>query len=202
MRAVHAIFRMVFTYRTWVLCGAVGLLACQVGVKRDLSKSTPNQVLADDTCGLQDYFDEISAKAVDPPVLVHTQEIENVAKDQVMGGTSTYAMGPGHSRATFLRLLDENWKPLPPHVAKADRLELDVRWAEKASSRWVVTDEKWTLRADGQPLDMAFHPCLTSFLFGEKLYSLRREMLGLPAAPPSIVKLHATQPDASAPAGR
>jgi hypothetical protein len=49
---------------------------------------------------------------------------------------------------------------------------------------------------------MAFHPCLTSFLFGEKLYSLRREMLGLPAPPPSIVKLHAPQPDAGAPDGQ
>lgn len=156
----------------------------------------------DDTCRLQDYFDEISSKAVDPPVLVHSEEIENVAKDQIIGGTSTYALAPGHSRATLRRLLDENWKPLPEGVAKAERLELDVRWAEKASSRWVVTNEKWVLRADGEAYDMAFHPCLTSFLFGEKLYSLRREMLGLPAPPPSIVKLHAPQPDAGAPDGQ
>ncbi len=191
-----------FTNRPWVLCGALGLLACQVGVKRDLSKSTPNQVLMDDTCGLQDYFDEIASKAVDPPVLVHSEEIENVAKDQIMGGTSTYALGPGHSRATLRRLLDENWKPLPERVAKSERLELDVRWAEKASSRWVVTNEKWVLRADGEAYDMAFHPCLTSFLFGEKLYSLRREMLGLPAPPPSIVKVQAAQADAGAPVDR
>jgi hypothetical protein len=189
----------VLTYRRWALCGAVGLLACGVGVKRDLSKSTPNQVLMDDTCGLQDYFDEISAKAVDPPVLVHSQEIENVAKDQTMGGTSSYSVGPGLSRATLRRLLDENWKPLPPHVASAERLELNVRWAEKASSRWVVTNENWVLRADGRSYDMAFHPCLTSFLFGERLYSLRREMLALPAPPPSIVKVHTAQPDAGAP---
>ncbi len=151
----------------------------------------------DDTCGLQDYFDDVASHAVDPPVLVSSEEIENVAKEQTLGGRSTYAVGPGLSRATLRRLLDENWT-LPSQVGRAERLELDVRWAEKASSRWVVTTEKWVLRADGQTYAMAFHPCLTSFLFGQKLYALRREMLALPPPPPPLMKTRAASPAAGA----
>jgi len=65
----------------------------------------------------------------------------------------------------------------------ATQVELEVRWAEKLSTRWVVADENVELRAAGKTIALAPHPCLTAFLFGRTLFERRRELVGLPPLP-------------------
>jgi hypothetical protein len=169
-----------------VVLVAAALVGCALGVRRDLAKNPPNQVIFDDQCHLQDYFDDLARGREGPPVLVRSGEIQTSATDKTLGGRSAYLFGENTSLPALRRLLEENWKPFPAVVLTASQVEVEVLWAEKVSTRWVVTDENVTLRAVGKTFVLAPHPCLTALLFGQPLFERRRELLGLPplSAPP------------------
>ena len=162
------------------------LVGCAVGVRRDLAKVPPREIIFDDQCHVQDYFDDLARGRERPPALVHSDEIQTSESEKTLGGRSSYLFEENTSLPALRRLLLENWKPLPAEVMTASQVEVDVRWAEKLSSRWAVTDENVELRAAGKTISLAPHPCLTSFHFGRTLYERRRELVGLPplAMPP------------------
>ena len=159
---------------------AVTVMSCAVGVRRDLSKTPPNEVIFEDQCHLQDYFDDLARGQESPPVLLASDEIQTSDTENTLGGRSTYRFGENTSLKSLRRLLGENWKPLPDEIMKATELDVEVRWCEKVGTRWVVHDDHVELRGGGKVVALAPHPCLTSFLFGKALYERRRELLGLP----------------------
>jgi hypothetical protein len=164
---------------------AVATVGCSVGVRRDLSRTSPNEVIFDDHCHLQDYFDDMARGLESPPALIRSDEIETVDTEKTLGGRNAYRFGENSSLKAFRKILMENWKPVPPEILQADQVDVEVRWCEKVGTRWVVNDDKVALSGGGKAVSMAPHPCLTSFLFGKDLYERRREVLGLPtiAAP-------------------
>ena len=181
------------TTGTAVLVAAV-LVGCAVGVRRNLAKTPPSEVIFDDQCHLQDYFDDLARGRDKPPALVRSDEIQTSASEKTLGGRSAYLFGDNTSLPALRRLLVENWKPLPAAVTAASQIEVEVRWCDKVGTRWVVSDENVTLHAAGKTVALAPHPCLTAFLFGQALYEWRCELVGLP--PVSMPQ--ATLPDAGA----
>jgi hypothetical protein len=159
------------------------LVGCAVGVRRDLAKVPPREVIFDDQCHVQDYFDDVARGRERPPALVHSDEIQTSDSEKTLGGRSTYLFEENTSLPALRRLLLENWKPLPAAMMTATQVEVEVRWAEKLSTRWVVADENVELRAAGKTIALAPHPCLTALLFGRTLYERRRELVGLPPLP-------------------
>ena len=159
---------------------AAALVGCAVGVRRNLAKTPPSQVIFDDQCHLQDYFDDLARGRDRPPALVHSDEIQTSESEKTLGGRSAYLFGENTSLSALRRLLLENWKPLPAAVMAASEIEVEVRWCEKLSTRWVVSDENVQLRAAGKSYALASHPCMTAFLFGQALFERRRELIGLP----------------------
>jgi hypothetical protein len=174
--------------RKTLVAGATGaavlvvaaLAGCAVGVRRDLAKVPPREVIFDDQCHVQDYFDDVARGRERPPALVHSDEIQTSASEKTLGGRSAYLFEENSSLPALRRLLLENWKPLPAAVMTASQVEVEVRWAEKLSTRWAVADENVELRAAGKTIALAPHPCLTAFLFGRTLFERRRELVGLP----------------------
>jgi len=162
---------------------AAALVGCAVGVRRNLAKTSPNEVIFDDHCHLQDYFDNLARQRDKPPELVRSDEIQSSDSEKTLGGRSAYLFGENTSLPALRRLLQENWKPLPAAMMTATQVEVEVRWAEKLSTRWVVADENVELRAAGKTIALAPHPCLTALLFGRTLYERRRELVGLPPLP-------------------
>jgi len=162
---------------------AAALVGCAVGVRRDLSKVAPNAVIFDDQCHLQDYFDDLARGRERPPALVRSDEIQTSDSEKTLGGRNAYLFGANTSLAALRRILLENWKPLPAAVMAAPEVEVEVRWCEKAATRWVVSDQNISLRVAGKNYALASHPCMTSFLFGQALFERRREMVGLPPLP-------------------
>jgi hypothetical protein len=77
-------------------------------------------------------------------------------------------------------LLTTNWGRLPPEVEKASALDLEVRWAEKAGVKRVVTTEDAVLGLGSRDVSLPYHVCLSDLLFGEELYKTRRIVLELP----------------------
>jgi hypothetical protein len=159
---------------------AAALVGCAVGVRRNLGKTSPSEVILEDQCHLQDYFDELALGRERPPALVGSDEIQTSESEKTLGGRSAYLFGENTSLPALRRLLQENWKPLPAAVLAAPEVEVQVRWCEKLSTRWVVNDENVELRAAGKTYTLLPHPCLTTFLFGQALFERRRELVGLP----------------------
>jgi len=171
----------------WVVTGTVLASGCGMGVKRDLSETKPQVVIFDDVCGVQEYHDTLTMKKVDPPEVVTTNEIERTEGKHSSGGKTTFAFEAPYQVQTMKRVLTENWSRVPDDVMKATRIEVEVRWSEKAGVRRVVTGEDASIGINGNPYmrSLPYHVCLSELLFGAPLYKTRRDLLGLsPIATP------------------
>ena len=77
-------------------------------------------------------------------------------------------------------MLQENWRRLPDPVATANKIEIEVKWSEKAGTKRVITDQDAELDVGGEDCALPYHVCLSELLYGEPLYRQRRVMWGLP----------------------
>jgi hypothetical protein len=170
---------------------------CGVGIKRDLSAVPVGQVGFEDMCGVQPYFDAIEAGAAEEPEVVSSSEAEGGdEKKTVRGGRTRFAFETDFELDEVYRVLDENWRRLPPGLDTTPRIELDVRWSERAGLKRVVTNEDATLTFDGRSYPLPYHVCLSELLFGRKLYAQRTIARGLR---PTVVKPLDLALDAGAP---
>jgi hypothetical protein len=154
---------------------------CSPVIKRDLSTTPAGQIGFDDMCGLQDYFDGLEAKVTKEPVVVSSLDLE--------GGDGQKTLRGGKARLAFegsfllkhgKRVLNDNWQRLPEELANAERFDVEVRWAERAGVRRVVTDEESQLIIGEKSWDLPYHVCLSEWLYGAPLYRQRRVLWGLP----------------------
>lgn len=156
------------------------LVGCGIRVLRDFTGTKVQDIIYDDRCDLQEYFDTMASRKVARPVVLRSTDIGKFDRDRASGGKTTFGIQTDFQRAHFRRLLTQNWRNLPAEVLTANALEVQVRWAEKAGTRRVVTTESAVIAANGREFELPYHICLSEFLFGESLYAVRREMLGLP----------------------
>ena len=77
------------------------------------------------------------------------------------------------------RVLEENWRRLPPGLDTTPEVELEVRWSERVGVKRVVSDEDATLTFDGVSHSLPYHVCLSELLFGRPLYAQRTVARGL-----------------------
>jgi hypothetical protein len=153
-------------------------------VKRDLSNVPVGRVGFDDLCGLQNYYDTIAIKQATPPAVIDSADIERISDgNTARGGRARFAFETDFQLTTVRRVLDENWKDLPPGLSAAKRIELNVTWSERAGLRRVANDSSPELVADGVAVTLPYHVCLSELLFGEKIYQRRRDVLGLAPRP-------------------
>src|SRR4051812_24533046 len=164
------------------LVGAVSIsIACSVAIRRDLSAIPPGQVGFDDMCGLQEYFDAIEIRTSPPPRVVTALDLEGTSVGKrVRGGRERYAFDNDFQLKHLKRVLNENWRRLPESVATADKIEIEVKWSEKAGTKRVITDEEAAMTIGQETFDLPYHVCLSELIYGEPLYRQRRAMWGLP----------------------
>ena len=177
--------------RIAVVLGLVVLpVACGIAIRRDLSALPAGQVGFDDMCGLQGYFDALQIGTSPPPRVVSALDLEWAAGGATggkptRGGRERFAFENDFQLKHVRRVLNENWQRLPETVATATKIEIDVKWAERAGSKRVVTNEPVELQIGGETVSLPYHICLSELLFGEPLYRQRRAMWGLPLPEPA-----------------
>jgi len=176
----------------WVAVSILGVgflsITCSIAVRRDLSTVQPGQVGFDDMCGLQEYFDALEIKTSPPPRVVSASDLEGtVGSKRVRGGKERFAFENDFQLKHVRRVLNENWRRLPETVDSAPKIEIEVKWAEKAGAKRVTTDQDAELTIGGESYGLPYHVCLSELLYGEPLYRQRRVMwnLPLPGAPPT-----------------
>lgn len=183
-----------------VTLSAVGALACGILVQRDLSTIPPGTIGFDDMCGLQDYFDSLEAQVSKPPAVVSSLDLEGGdGVKTVRGGKAKIAFEGDFLLKNVKRVLKENWRRLPEELDAAQKVEIEVRWVEKASIKRVTTDQESELFIGNDSWTLPYHPCLSEFLYGEPLYKQRREMWGKPIPGQTVGSMTADE-DAGAPA--
>jgi len=194
--------------RVWVSGMALLVLGlgCGIAIRRDLSTVPPGQVGFDDMCGLQEYFDALEIKTSPPPRIVSALDLEGESGGkQIRGGKEKFEFSNDFQLKTLRRVLHDNWRRLPEKLDTADKIELEVRWSEKAAAKRVTTDGTSELTVAGETFDLPYHPCLSELLYGEPLYKQRRIIWGLPlptppadagapAAPPAVPSSDAAAP--------
>ena len=185
----------------WVATATSVAAGCGMGVKRDLSTTPPQTVIFDDGCGVQEYHDTLMMRRVQPPEVVTTNELERTDGKRLSGGRTTFAFEAPYQVQTIRRVLRENWSRVPDDIIKATRVELEVRWSEKAGVRRVVTTEDAAIGTgtSREMLPLPYHVCLSELLFGAPLYKTRRDLLGMSplVIPPEPVAMPAPKPAAA-----
>jgi hypothetical protein len=172
-------------------------VTCGIAIRRDLSTVQPGQVGFDDMCGLQEYFDALEIKTSPPPRVVSALDLEGtIAGKRVRGGKERFAFENDFQLKHVRRVLNENWRRLPETIDTAPKIEIEVKWSEKAGSKRVLTDESAELTVGGESSALPYHVCLSELLYGETLYRQRRVMWGLP-----LPAMPVSRPDAGPGAG-
>ena len=164
---------------------ALLLVGCGIGIQRDLSTMKPPEVVYDDVCGLQEYFDALNSPQVSPPSEMFAQDFSKDGSDKGLGGTTRFQFKSEFQLHYLRRLLTQNWKRLPPEMVNAPSIDLEVKWAQKAGVKRVVTTEDARVMVGADSWDLPYHVCLSDLLFGKELYDTRRAFLQLPPPPPN-----------------
>jgi hypothetical protein len=162
-------------------------VACSIAIRRDLSSVPAGQVGFDDMCGLQEYFDALEIGTSRPPRVVSALDLEGTSGGKpVRGGKERFAFDNDFQLKHLRRILNENWRRLPDQVGAANKIEIEVKWSEKAGSKRVITDQEAEMGIGGETFNLPYHVCLSELLYGEPLYRQRRVMWNLPL--PGIAK--------------
>lgn len=191
-----------------LLLVGVTSVACSIAIRRDLSTVPAGQVGFDDMCGLQEYFDALEIKTTAPPRVVSANELEGESGGKRMrGGKERFAFENDFLLKHLRRVLNENWRRLPESVATAPKIEIEVKWSEKAGAKRVITDQDAEMSIGAETFSLPYHVCLSELLYGEPLYRQRRVMWGLPlpgvpAARPPVADGGAVPADGGGDAGR
>ena len=140
----------------WVGAGLLLLgVGCGIALRRDLSAIPPGQVGFDDMCGLQEYFDALEIKTAPPPRVVSALDLEGQSGGKTTrGGKERFAFEDDFQLKHLRRVLNQNWRRLPPELATANAIEIEVRWSEKAGAKRVVTDQDSELAAPLPPVPL------------------------------------------------
>ena len=166
-------------------------VACSIAVRRDLSAVPAGQVGFDDMCGLQEYFDALEIGTSRPPRVVSALDLEGTSAGKlVRGGKERFAFDNDFQLKHLRRILNENWRRLPDQVGAAKKIEIEVKWSEKAGSKRVITDQDAEMGIGSETFDLPYHVCLSELLYGEPLYRQRRVMWKLPL--PGVAQAAAT----------
>jgi hypothetical protein len=163
------------------LFSALGAVACGIAIKKDLSKVPQGQVGFDDMCGLQEYFDSLEAHVAKEPQVASSLDLEGGdGIKTVRGGKARLVFQGSFLLKNLRRVLNDNWQRLPEELATADKVEIEVRWAERAGVRRVVTDQPAEIIIGNESYDLPYHVCLSELLYGAPLYKQRQLLWGLP----------------------
>jgi hypothetical protein len=163
------------------LLASAAPIACSIAVRRDFAAIPPGQIGFDDMCSLQEYFDTLEAKGASPPTVVSSLDLEGQSGDRAIhGGSARFAFQGDFQLKHLRRILNENWRRLPEQIEGAPRIDVEVKWAERAGVRRVVTDQDAEVMVERESWNLPYQVCLSELLYGEPLYRQRRIMWGLP----------------------
>jgi hypothetical protein len=167
---------------TIVACCVAFVAGCGPSLRRSerFTPASVREIQFNDACALQAYFDS------GPPPLVQQGESSIASERGAQAGRASFRVEHGAQRAQLARLLDRYYTVLPPRLA-AHRGSLvatvpfattsgggDAAWRQIPIG--AAVELEWGER--GETASLPYHPCLSSFFFGQRYFEARRRLLG------------------------
>ena len=135
---------------------------------------TPNRIKEikfADTCQLQPYFD------ANPEKLFKRSEVSVGAEGaNKTAGKITFEIKPGPQADTFFRLVDANYKRVPP-VDRAVSAAATVAFLHRRGQIQMPIGAVVLVETGEQEFELPYTPCLGAFFFGRKYYDMRAKLL-------------------------
>lgn len=164
-----------------VVCG------CGPSLRRDLASMPQRQITYDDLCRLQDHFNQREAGGLGPYRSVSEQSTETSETEpdetgrlrQRLVGEGTYVIATRTDRQRFAQLLREEYQRLPRLRMGGSENEVRVTlgWWGSGSMRRTRPDTDIVVVVGEQRVELPPSPCVGEFLFGQRAYAMRRNVL-------------------------
>jgi hypothetical protein len=158
----------------------VGIGACGVHAKHGMDVPPKELTYADD-CQLQAYFDERAAAGLTAPQ-ANDEMLATNDKGRTIG-EGTYLLKDPLSRRRFGKLLRDEYdggidrKILHAVESTEGRVLVHVRWWDAGPIRRLRPDDEVTVETPSGDAEIPPDPCVSDFLFGEKVYAMRARFL-------------------------
>jgi hypothetical protein len=164
---------------TLLVCSLASLAACAPPVVR---LRTPKQFTVaevrrigwDDRCGLQGFFDQ--APPPNRKLQVRTGNEGIAPAAGAPHGQITYEVAEARQRTMFQSMIRRLYGHLPA-VEASDRLEVTVDFYTFCNKPRMLVDSSITVRAAGQQLRLAYHPCVGELLLNGDIYRERHTLI-------------------------
>jgi len=102
----------------WVAVLALtGAIGCGIRISRDLNTMKPQEVIYDDVCKVQDYFDAVATGQEKAPAIVSSNDFSKGAAEAAVGGQVTFSFQSDSQLRLLRRVLNDNWEKLPEKAA-------------------------------------------------------------------------------------
>jgi len=158
---------------------ALALVACEgARTNRDI-RAPAHEMTYDDTCGLQEYFDERQASKLKPP----SAEDERISVSEAGKtiGEGSYKLDP-MARRRFGKLLRQEYSDVEPKLlqsieGKDGEVLVHVRWWDAGNVRRLNPESSIVVTAPAGFLELPPNMCVTDLLFGDEVYAKRAAYL-------------------------
>lgn len=153
---------------TALLCGAGILSACGPALKQseDFTPLRVRQVVFDDECGLQRYFDQ------DPGNYEQRGDFNVGAEGHRTAGHATYRLIPGAQTRTFVGLVQRLYRRVPP-LPSDEPLRVTVQYQESKGRRVLPIGAETVIDQQDESIELPYHPCIGAFFFAAEQYAMR-----------------------------
>ena len=155
------------------------LPACGISSKRDMSVP-PKELTFADACGLQEYFDQRATAGLTAPQAADEMLATN-EKGQTVG-EGTYVLKDPLARRRFGRLLREEYGGIESKIIHGvegvdGRVTVHLRWWDAGPVKRARPDGEIYVDTPNGKEELPPNPCVSDFLFGDKLYAMRARYL-------------------------
>lgn len=140
----------------------------------------PKELTYSDDCKLQAYFDERAAAGLSAPQAADEMLATNDKGRTI--GEGTYVLKDPQARRRFGRLLRDEYdgvdKKMVHSVESSEgRVTVHVRWWDAGPIRRLRPSDDVVLVTSAGELELPPNPCVSDFLFGDKVYAMRARFL-------------------------
>ena len=181
--------------RTWgcpVGLAAVLLVAGCGPVLVNQEEFTPSRIKEikfADACQLQPYFD------ANPEKLFKRSEVSvGAVGANKTAGKITFEIKQGPQAATFYRLMDANYKRVPP-VDRAVSAAATVAFLHRRGQIQMPIGATILVESGDKEFELPYTPCMGAYFFGRKYYNMRARLLNptARAKKPATVTMNSLQ---------
>jgi hypothetical protein len=136
----------------------------------DFTPERVREIMFDDVCQLQRYFDAL------PPKYQQRSDFSVGAEGHRTSGTVVYRLTPGPQTDAFAGLVERLYRRVPP-LPRDRPLDVTVQYQQSKKLRTLpIGAETIVALPPDAEVELPYHPCVGAYFFGHEHYAARRAL--------------------------